>query len=131
MAKTQATAEWNDGYRFTVGIRGHKVISDLPQDKGGGDAGPTPPEFLLAALATCTGVFARMFADREGLPAQGIEATATADTLASPMRLGNFVVRLRFSGLPREKHDRARAFIESCMVGQTLQMENTVQLKFE
>jgi len=33
--------------------RGHKVIADLPEAKGGTDTGPTALEFALMALAGC------------------------------------------------------------------------------
>ncbi|HAF69786.1 MAG: OsmC family protein [Acetothermia bacterium 64_32] len=127
----QAVATWKEGMAFTVEIRGHRLESDLSPDKGGKDLGPTPPEILLGALAACSGIYAKMFADREGLPADGIRAVAQAEALQSPMRLGNFSVRVRIPGLPREKRDKAKAFVESCLVGQTLKVANAVSLELD
>ena len=127
--KTRATATWKEGLAFTIKVRGHELTTDLPPAKGGKDLGPTPPELLLAALAACSGIFAKMFADREGLPAEGIEAVAEAETLQSPMRLGNFTVRVHIPGLPEEKRSKARAFVEGCLVGQTLKVANSVSLE--
>lgn len=129
--KTRATATWKEGLTFTIKVRGHELTTDLPPAKGGKDLGPTPPELLLAALASCSGIFAKMFADREGIPADGIEVTVEADTLQSPMRLGNFEVRVRIPGLPEEKRPKAQAFVESCLVGQTLKVANSISLKLE
>jgi len=129
--KTKATATWKEGLAFTIKVRGHELTTDLPPAKGGKDLGPTPPELLLAALASCSGIFAKMFADREGIPADGIEVTVEADTLQSPMRLGNFEVRVRIPGLPEEKRSKAQAFVESCLVGQTLKVANSISLKLE
>ncbi len=129
MANTQAVATWKEGRAFTVKIRNHKLTSDLTPDKGGQDLGPTPPELLVGALAACSGIFAKMFADREGIPADGIEVTVEADSLSAPARLGNFRVRVKIPGLPADKQAKAKAFVESCLVGQTLKAANTVDLE--
>lgn len=126
--KTVATASWKQGVAFTIKVRGHELVTDLPREKGGQDLGPTPPELLVASLASCSGIFAKLFADREGIPADGIEVTVEADSLSAPARLGNFRVKVRIPGLPEEKRAKARAFVEGCLVGQTLRVANTIEL---
>lgn len=124
-------AKHQEGMAFEVEIRGHKLTSDLTPDKGGKDLGPSPPELLLGALAACSGIFAAMFAQRNGLSPQGIEAEATAEMAQSPMRLNGFSVRVRFPGLPEELKEKAKAFIEACVVGNTLKNANSVVLEIE
>ncbi len=128
---TRVTATWSQGLAFSLEVRGHKLISDLPPEKGGEDQGPTPPELLLAALAACSGMFAAMFAQREGISPEGITTVAEAETASSPMRLENFRVRVKFPHLPQEKQAKALAFMEGCLVGNTLKAKNQVEISLE
>jgi putative redox protein len=56
------------GYRTEVSARSHAIVADEPVSLGGTDLGPTPYEFLLTALATCTVITLRMYADRKQWP---------------------------------------------------------------
>jgi uncharacterized OsmC-like protein len=48
----------------------HVLVADEPIDAGGDDAGPTPYDYLLAALGACTSMTMRLYADRKGLAAE-------------------------------------------------------------
>ncbi|MDW8151731.1 MAG: OsmC family protein [Candidatus Bipolaricaulota bacterium] len=130
MAKLSVQARVRQGVQVEVGVRGHKVVADLTPDKGGRDAGPTPPELLLAALAACSAIFAQMFAQREGLPGP-VEVQAEAELVDSPMVVRDFRVRVRIAGLPPEKREKAEAFVGRCVVSQTLCAANSVALVVE
>lgn len=56
--------------QITVGR--HQLVGDEPADQGGGDAGPNPYDFLLAALGTCTSMTVSLYARRKGWPLEGV-----------------------------------------------------------
>jgi putative redox protein len=60
------------GFRTEVTTSTHTFVADEPADAGGGDEGPTPYEYLLAALASCTAMTMRMYADRKKWPLDSV-----------------------------------------------------------
>ena len=64
------------GYEAVIAVRGHKVTIDEPLSDGGTDAGPTPTELLLGALASCYTLALRWAAKRHAVPLGDIQVTA-------------------------------------------------------
>lgn len=60
-------------YRQRIEIGPHVLVADEPADAGGDDAGPSPLDFLLAALGACTSMTVKMYAERKGWPLRGVE----------------------------------------------------------
>lgn len=52
--------------RTDIVARGHRMVIDEPPERGGSDAGPTPLETLMAALAGCTTVILNKIAAERG-----------------------------------------------------------------
>ena len=52
-------------YAQSVRVGSHQLASDVEASKGGSDSGPSPHEYLAAALATCTGMTLKMYAGRK------------------------------------------------------------------
>ena len=61
------------GFRTSLQARSHEYLADEPVALGGTDAGPTPYEHLLGALAGCTAMTLRMYADRKRWPLEAAE----------------------------------------------------------
>ncbi|TAJ45952.1 MAG: OsmC family peroxiredoxin [Chitinophagaceae bacterium] len=55
-------------YRVEIRNGRHELTADEPLNLGGGDTGPTPDELLEAALASCTAITLRMYANRKEWP---------------------------------------------------------------
>ncbi len=64
-------------YRTEISTDGHTVIADEPQELQGSDLGPAPTEYLGVALASCTAITLRMYADRKAWPVDKIKVNIT------------------------------------------------------
>jgi putative redox protein len=106
--------------KFKVISGSHEIICDQPRDNGGDDAGMSPPEFLLASLATCAGYYASQYLKTRDLPAEGLQVRVTAEKAKQPARLAGFLIEVSVPGL-EERHQAAilRA-VKSCLVHNTL-----------
>jgi len=105
--------------QITVG--GQSFIGDEPVAAGGTGLGPAPHDLLSAALAECTALTLRLYADRKSWPLAAIEVRVTHEAQAdqTPRDLFHRVVRL--SG-PLDEGQRARLIeiAERCPVHRTL-----------
>ena len=59
-------------YRTEITARDHRMLADEPLDLEGTNTGPTPYEYLLSALGSCTSITLRMYADRKDWPLDAI-----------------------------------------------------------
>src|SRR5690606_35166608 len=51
--------------------------ADEPAELGGTDTAPTPPEYLMSALASCTAITLRMYADQKKFEVSKIKVQVT------------------------------------------------------
>lgn len=60
------------GFAQEIRSGNHELKADEPTEFGGTDTGPSPYDYLLAALGSCTSMTLRMYADRKGWPLLGV-----------------------------------------------------------
>lgn len=68
----------SNGFKTEWFTESHNFISDEPKSSGGGGEGPGPFELLAAALANCTAMTIRSYANIKGFDVQEIKVTVDA-----------------------------------------------------
>ena len=116
----EVTATHVGDSKFEVAVRAHRVVCDQPLESGGTDAGMSPPEFLLASLATCAGYYAAQYLKIRGLIVKSLSIRVVAEKVPHPARLGSFRVEVTTPGLdPRHEAGVLRS-VKACLIHNTL-----------
>jgi putative redox protein len=116
----EVSAHYLGETKFEVAARGHRVICDQPTDNGGLDEGMSPPEFLLASLATCAGYYAAQYLKTRGLPAKGLKVRVAAVKAAQPARLASFGIEVTMQGLDERHQAGILRAVKACLIHNTL-----------
>ncbi|MFL5867197.1 MAG: OsmC family protein [Thermoleophilaceae bacterium] len=114
-----------------VEVRGHSVVADEPEERGGGDEGPSPQELLAVSLASCTAITIEMYADRKGWELGDVNV----DVDYEPAQRGSptkFTMSVRLpKELPEEQRERLMQIAAKCPVHRTLEGEVMFEEKVE
>ncbi|MDH3637090.1 MAG: OsmC family protein [Gammaproteobacteria bacterium] len=65
------------GFESRVKVRDFEVVIDQPVEFNGGNRGPRPSEYVLAALAACHEVTYRLYADALDIPLDDVSVRVT------------------------------------------------------
>jgi putative redox protein len=118
------------GFRTDIVARHHRLTVDEPESVGGTDAGPTPYEYILTALASCTVMTMHAYARRKSWPLES--ATVFVRQGRSHERdceecdthtvgIGKIERRIEMVGdLTDEQRKRILEIAERCPIKQTL-----------
>ena len=90
----------NGRFQTEIQVRGGPIHADEPVDVGGNGTGPTPYELLSAALASCTAMTLKLYAERKSweLPPFTVEVAHSLVPPAQP------------DGVPRDRFERHISF---------------------
>ena len=138
IAWVEARLDEGDGYRTRLTARTHPFAADEPADVGGADTGPTPYELLIGALAACTAMTVRMYANRKGWPLRTItvrmrpvraHAADCERCETESVGAGRLERELEFAGeLTAEQRARLLYIADRCPVKQTLERGIQIQV---
>ena len=73
----QMDIEYKGGFEFVARSRDHILTIDLPAESKGSDRGMTPPELLVASLASCVGMYALFYCHAQEVPTEGMKIVAS------------------------------------------------------
>lgn len=105
-------------YEQCVTIGSHQMLSDVDAGKGGGDSGPSPHEYLAAALASCTGMTLRMYASRKSWGLENAVVTVNITRVDDIERFQRDITLL--GNLDAEKTARLLDIANKCPVHKAL-----------
>ena len=128
-----------DGFRTEVRLGRHSLVADEPRAVGGTDLGPTPYDLLSAALATCTSMTLRMYANHKKLALESATVTVEHDKVhakdcedceSSDGKIDEFRRSIALEGeLTTEQRERMLEIADRCPVHRTLHSEVKVRSK--
>ena len=118
----EVTVDHLGAVQFEIKARQHSIACDQPPENGGYDEGMTPPELLLASLASCAGFYAAQYLRKFKLATDGTHVRVVADKVKEPVaRLDNFRIEIE---KPVELSEAHRAGVERavhhCLIHNTM-----------
>jgi uncharacterized OsmC-like protein len=116
----EVTTRFLGGSKFEVTARGHRVMCDQPRDNGGSDEGMSPPEFLLASLATCAAYYAAQYLATRHLRGDDLQVKVSAEKATHPARLASFEIEVAVTGLDDRHQAGILRAVKTCLIHNTL-----------
>jgi putative redox protein len=107
-----------DTYKTELSVRTHKLVADEPLDVGGNDLGPRPGDFVRIALASCTAITLRMYANRKNMDVKEVRVQVSNGPFDGKT---SYTSRIEIIGnLDEEQRKRLLQIAKLCPVHKTL-----------
>lgn len=130
---SRVTVRWDGEQRFDASVTGK---SETIRIDGNRDAGPSPVDVLLGALASCVGIDAVDILAKRRTPVQGMSVNVIGERAqATPSRVTKVLLefRIRGAGIERVHAERAieLAVTKYCSVRDTLDPNMPIEWALE
>lgn len=116
------TLKHEKGLCFSVQVRGHKFLVDMPKESKGQDQGPSPSDLLAASLGACMGMHMALYSEAAGLSCEGMEMNLVYNLFEEQGRKRIQTVTIDVA-LPNDPGERSAALLraaQNCIVRNTL-----------
>ncbi len=116
-------------YATDAQVAGFPMRMDEPTDVGGSDTGPNPGALLRAALASCTSITLRMYANRKEWPLEAVDVTVASTSERKDGTVHTHMTRevTLHGDLSDEQRQRLIEIADRCPVHRTLEGEITIE----
>src|SRR3989440_10447565 len=128
-----------DTFKQEIVAGKHGLVADEPVSAGGGDAGPDPYDYLLAALGVCTSMTVGFYARRNKLPLENIKVSLWHSRIyakdceeceTKEGMLDRIDVEVELSGaLTSQQHAKLMEIAGKCPVHRALTSEINIRLR--
>jgi len=116
-------------YHTELRARTHALVADEPEDVGGLDEGPRPGDFMRMALASCTAITLRMYADRKQFEVDKIKVKVSNGPFDQKTV---YTSEIEITGkLTPEQKDRMLQIAKLCPVHKTLTNPVEIETKLQ
>lgn len=115
----------NETYTTRLTARTHTLLADEPEKVGGKNLGPQPGEYLRMALASCTAITLRMYANRKKWDVEKIDVHVLSEMVEGKTV---FNTDIKITGtINDEQRDRLLQIAKLCPTHKTL--TNPIEIK--
>ena len=118
-------------YLMEIKTTNHTVMVDEPESIGGSDQYPNPAQYLLSALASCTAITIKMYADNKKLNVGEINVDVKMkEVISSGKAIKKIVKAVQFENpLEDDQIERLLTIGSKCPISKLL--EQPVKMEFE
>jgi len=126
----KVTTEYKGDMLFESVMGKHKLTIDGPEDWGGKDRGPMPPQLFMASIGSCVGVLVTHFCQQHNLNPEGLMVDVDYDVAQQPTRFENLVVTVNLPNAECDDDCTRKALkhvAEHCPVHETIVTLDEIQ----
>jgi len=121
----------SENYLMVIKTNSHTVMVDEPESIGGTDKYPNPAQYLLSALASCTAITIKMYADNKGWDVGNINVDVNMkEVISLGKTIKKIVKAVQFENpLEDDQIERLLTIGSKCPISKLL--EQPVKMEFE